>query len=82
MRVGNDSSLEKKLLVTDDDLEFFCSLPIDLNTPRIYAQLNAYLPLYLRELKEFPLVLGAMMLDLGEPIESLYHASNLVGQLA
>jgi hypothetical protein len=67
----------KRLLCSDDDLEFFCSLPLNLDAGRIEAQLDAQWPAYRRECEEFPLELGAMMLDLGEPVVSLYQASKL-----
>jgi len=67
----------KKLLASEADLAFYCSLPVETDTERITAELDRQLPRYLQEKKEFPEELGAMMLDLGEPIGPLYHASNL-----
>jgi hypothetical protein len=68
----------QKLLSNAEDLEFFCSLPINLDVPAIERQLAAQMSRYRIECAEFPLELGAMMLDLGEPIGLLYGASNLL----
>jgi hypothetical protein len=67
----------KRLLCTDDDLEFFCSLPVNCDPARITVELDGQLPVYLQERAAFPIELGAMMLDLGEPVNVLYHASKL-----
>ncbi len=67
----------KRLLCNDDDLEFFCSLPVNLDPARIAAELDRQLPAYLQERAEFPIERGAMMLDLGEPINVLYLSSRL-----
>ncbi len=67
----------KKLLETDQDLEFFCSLPVNLDPNRISAELNEYLPIYKQEVSEFPIEYGSMMLDLGEPVGQLYSISKL-----
>lgn len=67
----------KRLLRDHDDLECFCSLPINDDPAAIAAELDAQLPTYLKEMNEFPIEYGAMMLDLGEPITHLYHASKL-----
>ncbi len=67
----------KRMLCDDDDLEFYCSLPINDDPAAIAAELDDQLPTYLREVSEFPIKYGAMMLDLGEPITHLYHASKL-----
>ncbi len=67
----------KRLLCSDDDLQFYCGLPLNLDPARITAELDAQLPAYLREREEFPIELGAMMLDLGEPINVLFYASKL-----
>ncbi len=72
-----DSATVKRLLCSADDLEFFCSLPLNTDPDAITAQLDAQLPGYLRERAEFPEEYGAMMLDLGEPVGPLYHASKL-----
>jgi len=67
----------KRLLCTSDDLEFYCSLPLNTDPDAITAQLDAQLPNYLQERAEFPEEYGAMMLDLGEPVGSLYGVSKL-----
>jgi uroporphyrinogen-III decarboxylase len=67
----------KKLVARAEDLEFFCSLPIETDPRRITAALDRQLPQYLKEKEEFPEELGAMMLSLGEPISVLYNLSNL-----
>ena len=60
-----------------EDLEAYCSLPIETDPRRIAAALDRQLPAYLAERAEFPEAYGAMMLDLGEPVGPLYHACNL-----
>lgn len=77
MRRAPSGTREKKLLASDDELELCCSLPLNLDQDAITAELDAQLPAYLRERAEFPMELGAMMLDLGEPINPLYHAAKL-----
>ena len=67
----------KRLLCTDDDLAFYCSLPLNTDPDAIATQLDAQLPAYLQERAEFPAALGAMMLDLGEPVGALYGVSKL-----
>ena len=66
-----------KLLQNEQDLELYCSLPVETDPAVLEAALDAWLPTYLREREEFPAHLGAMMLDLGEPIGPLYHSANL-----
>ena len=66
-----------KLLASADDLEAYASLPIETDPARLCGTLDALLPQYLEERAEFPDQLGAMMLDLGEPIGALYGSSNL-----
>lgn len=67
----------KKLLDSDEDLEFFCGLPVERDPGRLHAALDAQLPGYLREKAEFPREAGSMMLDLGSPVGFLYHQANL-----
>lgn len=67
----------RKFLETDDDLEAWCRLPLNLDETAIRAHLETQLPHYLQERAEFPAAFGAMMLDLGEPVSPLYHAANL-----
>jgi hypothetical protein len=76
-RCGANGTTVKRLLCTDDDLEFFCSLPVNCDPARITAELDSQLPAYLQERAEFPIELGAMMLDLGEPVNVLYLSSKL-----
>ncbi len=76
-RRGRWGTTVKRLLCSDDDLEFYCSLPLNVDPTRIEAQLDAQMPQYRRECAEFPLELGSMMLDLGEPVGPLYHAAKL-----
>ena len=64
-------------LVEDADLESYCALPVETDPVRLTASLNGQLDTYLREKAEFPPELGSMMLDLGSPINPLYHAANL-----
>lgn len=71
------STIVKKLLCNDDDLELYCSLPVNLDAAALHAEMDGLLPTYLRERAEFPLEYGSMMLDMGEPIGQLYAASNL-----
>lgn len=66
-----------KLLDTDEDLEFYCSLPIEIDTGRIHTALERQMPKYLQEREEFPKHYGAMMLGLGEPLGPIYGSSNL-----
>ena len=77
VRQSASGRVQKKLLDTDADLEFYCSLPINVDQKRIKQQLDQQLPQYLQEREAFPEVYGAMMLGLGEPTGTLYHASNL-----
>ena len=44
----------KKPINSDEDLEFFCSLPIETDQQRLEAGLEKKLPGYLREKEEFP----------------------------
>jgi len=71
------STAVKRLLCTAADLEFYCALPLNTDPAAITAQLDAQLPTYLQERDEFPSELGAMMLDLGEPVGALYGVSKL-----
>ena len=78
LRLGDGDSSEKRLLETDDDLDFYLSLPLADDEAEVAASLEPLLARYLAERAEFPERLGAMMLDLGEPIVPLYHASSLL----
>ncbi len=76
-RVDSSGTRTRKLLASAEDLEFFCSLPLNTDANAIVAELDSQLPVLKQEQAEFPLHLGAIMLDLGEPIIPLYHASAL-----
>jgi hypothetical protein len=76
-RNENGRASFKKLLDSDEDLEILVQFPVLTNRKSIHEILDAYLPRYLEEKREFPEECGAMMLDLGEPIGFLYHNSNL-----
>jgi len=76
-RRGRFGSTVKKLLSSDEDIEIYCSLPLNLDPAAIVAEMDAQLPVYLRERAEFPAEYGSMMLDLGEPIGALYGVSQL-----
>jgi hypothetical protein len=67
----------RKLLSSADDLEFYASLPVETDPERLTAALDEQLPQLARERQEFPEHLGALMLDLGEPIGPLYSSSDL-----
>ncbi len=67
----------KRFLIEDADLEAYCALPVETDPVRLTAALDTQLENYRREKAEFPPELGSMMLDLGSPINSLYHAANL-----
>jgi uroporphyrinogen-III decarboxylase len=67
----------KKLLASDEDLAAFCELPIEDDPGTLAAALESQLGKYRQEQTEFPLDGGAMMLDLGSPVNTLYHAAVL-----
>lgn len=66
-----------KFIENEDDLELFCSLPLNTDKDSIYAEMSEQLSKYNQEREEFPDEMGSMMLDMGEPIGALYGASNL-----
>ncbi len=70
-------NVAKKMLDSLEDIELICEMPVELDKKTLYAALDKQLGNYLPEKAEFPIELGSMMLDLGEPINTLYHASNL-----
>ncbi|MFA6102151.1 MAG: uroporphyrinogen decarboxylase family protein [Victivallaceae bacterium] len=76
-RQGRNNYSKKNLLDSPEDIELFCSFPVYNDLDAIKKELDSQLPAYLKEKAEFPIELGAMMLDLGEPINVLYHNSNL-----
>jgi uroporphyrinogen-III decarboxylase len=67
----------KPLLASDEDLEAFCSMPVQEDETVLSREMEKQLGPYLRERDEFPLESGAMMLDLGSPINMIYHAADL-----
>ena len=76
-KTGGNTSYVRKLIRNDEDLEAFCSLPANTDPDDVIPVLEEQLPAYLKEKSEFPEEFGAMMLCNGEPIGSLYHASEL-----
>lgn len=74
---GPGATRIKKLLDTDADLEQLAQLPVETDPAAVHRQLDAWLPRYLAEKREFPEQYGSMMLSLGEPINFLYQQSNL-----
>lgn len=77
-RVTSDEGVTvKKLLNSEDDLDLLLQLPVLTDRAAIRAQLDQLRVQYLQEKAEFPAEYGAMMLDLGEPVNFVYHMSNL-----
>lgn len=70
-------TVTKKFLETEEDLETLLRFPVNTDAARIKAEMDRQLPQYLTEKAEFPKDYGSMMLDLGEPINFLYHCANL-----
>lgn len=76
--VGGEMTVRrKKLLSSEADIEMLAEFPFNTDPVRIRHELDKELPKYKKEREEFPAEYGAMMLDLGEPIGFLYHASDL-----
>lgn len=75
--VYSEQPKRKKLLASDEDLECFCSMPIEQDEKVLARQMEDQLHQYLKERAEFPADLGAMMLDLGSPINTIYHSADL-----
>ncbi|MEK6795674.1 MAG: uroporphyrinogen decarboxylase family protein [Spirochaetota bacterium] len=69
---------EKKLIRSEDDLRAIAEFPIVTDAAAIHAELDAKLPAYRKEKDEFPSAYGSMMLDLGEPINFIYHSADLL----
>lgn len=69
---------EKKLIQNEDDLRTVAEFPVITDAARIYAELDAKLPAYQKEKEDFPAAYGSMMLDLGEPINFIYHSADLL----
>ena len=74
-RRGQD--INKKLLDSVEDIEAICEMPVEYDEKIIDAALVPQFAKYDAEKAEFPEHLGAMMLDMGEPISLIYHNSNL-----
>ncbi len=77
VRQGLGGTEVRKFLRSDEDLDLYCSLPVLRDRARIEKALEGQMAQYRRERAEFPAEYGAMMLDLGEPINGLYHDSSL-----
>ena len=69
--------VNKKLLSSQEDFEAFCEFPVETDEKIIGAALAPQFEKYDAEKAEFPEHLGAMMLDMGEPISLIYHNSDL-----
>jgi uroporphyrinogen-III decarboxylase len=67
-----------RFLDSVEDLETFMSLPINDSAGSVGRLLEVFLPAYQSESRCFPIDMGAMMLDLGEPVGVLYAAANLL----
>lgn len=76
VRQTPDGTTHKPLLTTDKELEIFCSLPVLTEPHVLHRHLHHQLVAYRADMDAFPIELGAMMLDLGEPINALHHASE------
>lgn len=76
-RRRGDECVIKKLLEDEDDLAAFVRMPKIEDPADIVAALDRRLPAYQAERAEFPARFGAMMLDLGEPVNAIYHSANL-----
>lgn len=74
---GRTETRRKKLIASEEELETLAEFPFNTDRDRIVGELDEALPRYEREREEFPEHFGSMMLDLGEPIGFLYHASDL-----
>ncbi len=77
VRVCSEGPNRKRLLASDEDLESFCCMPIEEDERVLARQMDTHRVRYLAERKEFPAECGAMMLDLGSPINTLYHVADL-----
>lgn len=73
----SESPRGKKLIASDEDLEAYCSLPLEDDEGGLFRTMDEQLGQYMKERDEFPIECGAMMLDLGSPINRLYHAADL-----
>ena len=71
-REGSDPCLSQRIS-SDEQLDDILRRPILQDKAKIEDLLKEQLDKYLREKDEFPPSFGAMMLDLGEPVNWLYH---------
>lgn len=76
-RSGPQGTRVRRLLEEEADLALWLELPLLRDPAVITARLGAQLPAFRAERARFPRELGATMLDLGEPVIPLYHASRL-----
>lgn len=76
IRRGPDRTFRRWPVETDADLDRLLSMPVETDRRYIEAALRNLLPRYLEEREEFPLEMGAMMLDQGEPIGCLHAMSG------
>ncbi|HBC85905.1 MAG TPA: hypothetical protein DCZ94_03015 [Lentisphaeria bacterium] len=76
-RQSADKTTITKLIRSEEDLSFYCSLPLMTDRNQIEASMKDTISNYLKEKSEFPEELGSMMLGMDEPISNLYHSSDL-----
>lgn len=76
-RTCNGQTQVRARLRTVKDLEAYLTFPVNTDAEAIRDELETQLANLQREIDEFPRDAGAMMLDLGEPINPLYHAADL-----
>ncbi len=74
---GQGKTVVTRLIKNEEELEFYCSLPVNHDRRQIEDEIRVQIDRYLFEKSEFPEELGSMMLDLGEPVLNLYHSSDL-----
>lgn len=77
VRVCSERPGGKKLLASDEDLEAYSSLPLEEDEGVLRRAMDEQLGQYMKEREVFPIECGAMMLDLGSPINAIYHAADL-----
>jgi hypothetical protein len=75
-RGGASGPKFKKMLNSEEDLAAFAEFPL-FPIENISKIMNPQLEKVFQESLDFPVDLGLMMLDLGEPIGTLYYYSNL-----
>jgi uroporphyrinogen-III decarboxylase len=76
-RCGKEETMVSKLIKNEDEMNFYCSLPVNIDRCRIEDEMKDKIEKHLVERSEFPEELGSMMLSMSEPISNLYHSSNL-----